>query len=138
MVEVLAVRFLFNFVQILAQVGIGVREAMREIHLVVVVVECVRESQSVVFLVWKSVALDVVAYLVLVVADVSSNTMPAHLFRLEVIAAVRKYAHALVVQAVGLGKVYNVKPNFLALFDIAHPEKVPLSVSIGVDVILEH
>ena len=88
MVEVLTVGFLLNFIQILDKVRVSVWEAMSEIYTVVIIVKRVSERKSVVPFVWEPIALHVVTNLVLVVADVGANSVPAHLFGLKVLAAV--------------------------------------------------
>jgi hypothetical protein len=77
--------------------------------------------------------------LVLEVADLRADPVPAHVF-LAVRAfhgAVAQNAHAFIIQGVGLRKVKDVETDYLALADVRDSEEVPLSVAVSVDVILK-
>lgn len=73
---------------------------------------------------------------VLVVADVSTHAMPRQLLW-PIARYLRKteHSHSFVVQRVRLGKVQDVKLDRVIFLCVAHPEKEPLRVPIGVDVI---
>lgn len=79
-----------------------------------------------------------IANMVLVVADVCTDSVPPQFFISCLILAVREHPHPLVVKTVRLGKVYYVEPYFLAFGCVTNSEEEPLSVSIRIDVILQH
>jgi len=102
MKEILTVWLLFYCVQVFAQVTVRIGEAVSKINVVVVAVESVSESQSVVLFVWETVAVHLVTDLVLVVADVAADAVPSCLVLLKQILAVRQNPHPLVIQTVRL------------------------------------
>ena len=45
--------------------------------------------------------------------------------------------HTIVIQGIRLGKIKHVKSDFLTCISVSYSEKVPLSISIGIDIILK-
>ena len=111
---------------------------MAEVNVVVGRVKCMRKSERIVLLIWEAISVNSVANMILVVADVGTDAMPPQFFISCLILTVREHPHPLVVKTVRLGQVNNVEPNFLAFGCVTNSEEEPLSVSIGIDVILEH
>jgi len=110
---------------------------MSEVALVFVTLKRVGERQRIVFLhVSKLPRLP--PEIVLRVANIRSNSVPAPTFSFTVIGAVAKYFHSIVVQTVWLAQVQNIKTNFLARLSVTAAEKVPLSVAVRVDVVLKN
>jgi hypothetical protein len=136
--EILAVWFRFYCVQVLAQVAVRIREAVSKIHAVVIAVEGMGESQSVVLFVWETVAVHLIADLVLVVADVGANAVPPRLVLLKQILTIRQYSHTLVIQTIRFSQIDYVEPDLLTFPRVRNPEKVPLCVTVGIDVVLEN
>lgn len=134
-VKVCRVTVFFDFVQVILQIRVGIREAVREELLVVVVSEFDCESQGVVgFGVARpSFFLE----FVLVVNNAFAYSVPAcALFVLQLVREAQDL-HAIVVQGVWFGQVNYIKSDFLALAGVADSEEVPLRVAVGIDVILE-
>ena len=113
----------------------------------VVELEGVSEGERVVAaLVASEVLVDVgifLAVVVLEVAEVLATSAPALLLGLELgllllSLGVDQHLHAVVVQTLRLDHVQHVELDLLALLDVGHPEVEPLSVTLGVDVVLQN
>ena len=63
--------------------------------------------------------------------------MPADLFLLLERGREAEDLHAIVIKRVSLGKVDDVEGCRSTLSSVCNPEEEPLSVSIGVDVVLK-
>jgi hypothetical protein len=135
---VLGVGSALYLLQVLAQIRVSVREAVTEVNGVISGVESVRKSQRIIFLVRETITVDLIANVVLVVADLSAYAMPAKLVLFSQVVAVGEHAHSLIVKTVRLGQVYNIEPDFVAFPRVRHFEEKPLSMAISVDVVLQH
>ncbi len=106
---------------------------MGEVDLVIVLCEGMGECERVVA---ASETVPLALKAVLVVANVSTHAMPRQLLW-SIPRYLRKaeHSHSFVVQRVRLGKVQDVKLDRKIFLCVPHPEKEPLRVPIGVDVI---
>jgi len=99
-VEILARGIFFNSVQIVAQIRIRVREAMRIILEVIVIVEDVREREGVVV---SLEALIVTPEVVLKIVYVLAESVPAQVLLLLGHLGETQNFHAVVIQRIRLG-----------------------------------
>ena len=117
----------------LAAVAVGVGIAMREVHLVVIVLEGNAKSQCLV----KPTAF--LLHAVLVITDVVAVALPTYaalLLRLP--PGIDQRLHPLVVGALRLDEVDDVELIGYVLARVADLEEEPLSVVVGAIVVLEY
>jgi hypothetical protein len=101
--------------------------------LVISVQKCLSESKGVVVST-KSIIFSLIR--ILKVVDFFACSMPPYTFILLYLIRKTKDFHPVVVQGVWLGKVEHVKFNFLPSLSVSNSEKVPLCMTVGVNVIL--
>lgn len=77
-----------------------------------------------------------VADIVLVITNIAADSVPSRFLLLIQILTVGEHPHPLVVQTVGFRKIYYVKTNFFTLFRVRDSKKVPLSVAVGINIVL--
>ena len=87
MEEILRKAIFFNRGQILGQVGVSIREAVSEVHLIVVISEFMRESEGVILL-GISLEAHLAVELVLGVNNLGACSVPAHAIFLLLLCAV--------------------------------------------------
>lgn len=76
---------------------------------------------------------------VLIVADVVAHAVPTQLLRsIARVLREAQHSHAFVVKRIRLGQVEDVELNSVVFPSVSDPEEEPLSVTICVDVILQH
>lgn len=135
MEEVLRALDFVDAVEVLLQIGIGIREAMSEKLLVIFVSESVGECEAVI---GPEKAIVVTFVLVGDVGYLLSDSVPTYAFGFFDLIGEAKDLHAVIVERIGFGEVEDVELHFLSGFRVAHSEKVPLSMSVCVDVILQN
>ena len=122
--------------QIVTQVWVGVWETVGKVDCIIGLSECMSECQRVVASI-KSVAFPFEA--VLVVSDVSADSMPAE-FPRAISWELREaqYTHTVVVEGVRLRQVQNVKLNRHVTPSVSDTKEEPLSMPVCIDVILQN
>lgn len=110
---------------------------MSEVDLVIIGVKCVSECQSVVSFVLKSVSGSLVFDVILIVANVRTNSMPASVVLFGELLAVRENTHALVVETIRFRQIDYVEPYFVAFLSVTDTEEIPLRMTVSVDVVLK-
>lgn len=75
---------------------------------------------------------------ILVIFYIFTNSMPSYtIFVLDYIGVIENL-HTIVIQRIRLSKIDNIYLNFLTFYHVSNSKKEPLSMTVGVDVILEH
>lgn len=138
MEEILTVRLLFDLVHVLTQITVCIWETVSKIHTIVIAVKRVGESKCIVFFVGETVAVHLVSNVVLVVTNIAANSVPSCLFLLIQILTVGEHSHSLVVETVRFRQINYIKTDFLAFFCVRNSKEVPLSMTVGIDIILQH
>lgn len=109
---------------------------MRKKLLVVFMLECSCEGKSVVQPLVETIIFSF--EYVLVVINVFSNSVPSYTIILFYFVREAQNFHTIIVQRVWFCKIYHIEPDTLSWLGIGYPEKVPLGISIRVDIILEY
>mmetsp|Transcript_4423 Transcript_4423/g.6484 ORF Transcript_4423/g.6484 Transcript_4423/m.6484 type:complete len:273 (-) Transcript_4423:1520-2338(-) len=129
-----ALRVLFDFVQVMTEIGIGIRVREGEVDGVIVMLKLVTEAHRIVaFACISYVLLDAIG----VIGYTVSTLMPACvLFSVCSFLGVDSDSHAIVEEAVWLGEVHQIKLHVHVLTSVLYLEEEPLGVAAGVDVVL--
>ena len=109
---------------------------MSKKDLIIIACKSMCEGQSIVAFVRIPNPTNLIFKLVLVIFNIVANSMPAQVFGLALVHAVRKYTHTKVVQTVRLRQVNYIKPNFVPFSCVTYPKKIPLSMTICIDIVL--
>ena len=106
---------------------------MREIDLVFIILEGMSKSESIVVACKTHVLFFIV---VLKVRDISANTMPTKVLFFLSSNWKREDPHAVIIKWITLRKIIDVEFNLIMLVSVTHPKEVPLSMSVGVNIVL--
>jgi hypothetical protein len=91
-------------VEVIAKIGVGVRERMSEVHLIIVSLKRVSERETVV-LPHISELTGFALEVVLLVNDVSASSVPAYVLILSLVRAVAEHSHSEIVKTIWLGQI---------------------------------
>ena len=133
MVKIRSIWLFLNVSQVLLQITVSVRETMSEENLVISVLKRMGESKSVV----RPEEATLVSFvLILVIVYTLADSVPSYSLLFFSLIREAQYFHAVIVEGIRLCKVQHIKSYLLSGVSIGAPKKVPLSVSVCVDVIL--
>jgi hypothetical protein len=121
-----------NRCHISLEVRVGVRERVAEVDSVLIELELVVPAETVEVI---GVAV-VLSHRVLVIPDVAAVPVPAYALLFGLLLGVDCHFHSVVEHAIGLVVVGDVEAHSVTCSCVRHAEKEPLSVTLGVDVIL--
>ena len=121
-------------IELLNQLSVGVRIAVRKIHIIVFIFKLVRERHRVqsseAFRAIFSDAIWVISYL-------CSSSVPSDILLLRVLLRVDEHLHSFIVQGVRLAKIQHAEANCVVALGVRNSEEKPLSVAAGIHVILK-
>ena len=135
MKKVLGVWILLNSLKIFLQIAVGVWEAVSKELLIVVILKRVSEREGVIA---TEESAHIPLVIIGVVVDLFANPVPPSAFLLLLLVGEAQDFHAVIVEGVWFRQIQNVELYFLALRGVRATEEIPLSISIGVYVVLEH
>lgn len=134
-------RFGLDLVEVLHEITVGIRIAIRKVYDIVIMLERVREGQSVVS---PARVADVLLDCVAIVRDLLATAKPSLPLKLTVSSAdatrhrLRVYAdlHAKIEQRIDFGEVHDVELDGQVLPRVLDLEEEPLRMPIRIDVVL--
>ena len=97
--------------------------------------ERVREGEGVMESLETHVVTPVIIHMVI---NIFTDTVPANSFSFLYLIGESQYLHTIIVEGVRLHQINHIEFYFHALESVADTEEVPLSVPIGVYVILQY
>lgn len=124
-------RVTLELIQVPLEIRVGVGVAVCKVNRVVVILELDVEGKCVI------VPRRLPLHWILVVTDILARTRPASAKFLGFNLRIHQWSHPVVIEAVGLQKVYNVKPIEPPCPCILDSEVIPLSVSSSIVIRLQ-
>jgi hypothetical protein len=100
---------------------------------IIFLIECVFKSQGIKV---PRILLHIPLKLILVVLNVLTNSMPTHAFFIFDFVGKIKQFHAIIIKRVWFCHIYHIELYLLSSFISRDAEKEPLSMTIGINVIL--
>lgn len=121
-------------IQVLKELCISVWVAVGKEHVIIVVLEVVREGQGVK---WLESFLSLLSDPILVVRNLRATPMPTNVFCQTILFRVDKYFHSIVVERIRFAKVQKIESNTLTPHCSRDPVEEPLSISTSIHIVLQ-
>jgi len=111
---------------------------MSKVNTIIITNKIIGEGKSVVTFIWESVSSSLIFDTVYVIFYISSSTMPSNIFIFALVYTIWKDSHTRIIETIRFRQIYNIKTNFTAYFSVTDSKKVPLRMSVSINIILKY